>query len=429
MSNLGNQGNLEKHNNYGKRRVVVTGLGPVSPLALGKADYWKALRDGKNGIGHITTFDLGDCPVTFGAEIKNFDPAQFMPGKEAKRSDRAIHFAVAAAKLAVEDSGLDVASMDPYRLGVYIGTGQGGIETSFNNFKTMLEKGSRRVSPYFIPMMISNMSTAYVAIILGAKGPNLCVVTACATSLHSMGEAYHAIVRDDADVIISGGTEAALRTISIAGFASMKALSTRNDDPEHASRPFDKNRDGFVMGEGAGVVVLEELKHALARNAHIYAEFTGYGTSCDAGHITAPDPEAKGAAYATEHAMKMSGWEKSQVDYINAHGTSTGLNDKMEAAMINHVFGEEAKNITVTSTKSMIGHCLGAAGGLEVIASLQAIEEGYIHPTLNYTTPDPECDLNISTGKGVEREVNRLLVNSFGFGGHNGVLAFEKFRG
>ncbi len=411
-----------------KRRVVVTGLGPVSPIAIGKKDYWQALHEGKNGIDSITTFDLGDCPVTFGAEIRDFDPSVYMPGKEAKRSDRAIQFAVAAAKLAVEDSGLDVKSIDPYRLGVYIGTGQGGIETSFNNFRIMLEKGSKRVSPYFIPMMISNMSTAYVAIVLGAKGPNLCVVTACATSLHSMGEAYHTIVRDDADVIIAGGTEAALRTIAIAGFASMKALSTRNDDPRHASRPFDKDRDGFVMGEGAGVVVLEELEHALARGAHIYAEFTGYGTSCDAGHITAPDPEAKGAAYATRKAMKMSGWNESQVDYINAHGTSTGLNDKMEATMINAVFGENAKNITVTSTKSMIGHCLGAAGGLEVIASLQAIEEGYIHPTLNYTTPDPDCDLNISTGSGVNRKVDRLLVNSFGFGGHNGVLAFQRYE-
>ena len=410
-----------------KRRVVVTGLGPVSPIAIGKENYWKALRDGKNGISKITTFELFDCPVTFGAEIKDFDPSVYMPGKEAKRSDRAIHFAVAAAKLAVEDAKIDLTKIDPYRLGVYIGTGQGGIETSFNNFRIMIEKGSKRVSPYFIPMMISNMSTAYVAIVLGAKGPNLCVVTACATSLHSMGEAYHAIIRDDADVIISGGTEAALRAISMAGFASMKALSTKNDDPEHASRPFDKNRDGFVMGEGAGVVVLEELNHALERGAHIYAEFTGYGTSCDAGHITAPDPEAKGAAFATEKALKMSGWEKSQVDYINAHGTSTGLNDKMEAGMINHVFGEYAKNITVTSTKSMIGHCLGAAGGLEVIASLQAIEENYIHPTLNYETPDPECDLNIATGRGVEKKVDRLLVNSFGFGGHNGVLGFERF--
>ena len=299
------------------RRVVVTGLGPISPIATGKDAYWEALREGRNGVGPITTFELGDCPVTFGAEIKDFDPTRWMDGKEAKRSDRAIQFAVAASKLAVEDAKLDTKSMDPYRFGVYIGTGQGGIETSFNNFKTMMEKGSRRVSPYFIPMMISNMSTAYVAIVHGAKGPNLCIVTACATSLHSLGEAYHTIVRDDADVILAGGTEAALRAISIAGFASMKALSTRMDSPETASRPFDKDRDGFVMGEGAGA--------------------------------------------------------------------------------------------------------------LETIASFQAIEQGYIHPTLNYTTPDPECDITLSTGRGVEKKVDRMLVNSFGFGGHNGVLAFQRF--
>ena len=409
------------------RRVVVTGLGPISPIATGKDAYWKALREGRNGVGPITTFELGDCPVTFGAEIKDFDPTRWMDGKEAKRSDRAIQFAVAASKLAVEDAKLDTKSMDPYRFGVYIGTGQGGIETSFNNFKTMMEKGSRRISPYFIPMMISNMSTAYVAIVHGAKGPNLCIVTACATSLHSLGEAYHTIVRDDADVILAGGTEAALRAISIAGFASMKALSTRMDSPETASRPFDKDRDGFVMGEGAGVLVLEELEHAKARGAHIYGEFVGYGTSCDAGHITAPDPEAEGALYATRHAMRMAGWSPEQVDYINAHGTSTGLNDKMESMMVHKVFGERAKDVVVTSTKSMIGHCLGAAGALETIASFQAIEQGYIHPTLNYTTPDPECDINLSTGRGVEKKVDRMLVNSFGFGGHNGVLAFQRF--
>ena len=409
------------------RRVVVTGLGPISPIATGKEAYWRALREGRNGVGPITTFELGDCPVTFGAEIKDFDPTRWMDGKEAKRSDRAIQFAVAASKLAVEDAKLDTKSMDPYRFGVYIGTGQGGIETSFNNFKTMMEKGSRRVSPYFIPMMISNMSTAYVAIVHGAKGPNLCSVTACATSLHSLGEAYHTIVRDDADVILAGGTEAALRAISIAGFASMKALSTRMDSPETASRPFDKDRDGFVMGEGAGVLVLEELEHARARGAHIYGEFVGYGTSCDAGHITAPDPEAEGALYATRHAMRMAGWSPEQVDYINAHGTSTGLNDKMESLMVRKAFGERAKDVVVTSTKSMIGHCLGAAGALETIASFQAIEQGYIHPTLNYTTPDPECDITLSTGRGVEKKVDRLLVNSFGFGGHNGVLAFQRF--
>lgn len=410
------------------RRVVVTGLGLVSPIATGKDAYWKALRERKNGIGPITTFDLGDCPVTFGAEVKDFDPTLWMEGKEARRSDRVIQFAVSAAGMAVEDAHLDTTTLDPYKFGVYIGSGQGGIETSFNNFRTMMEKGSKRVSPYFIPMMISNMSTAYVAIRFKAKGPNLCVVTACATSLHSMGEAYHAIVREDADVILAGGTEAALRGISIAGFASMKALSTRLDSPETASRPFDLNRDGFVMGEGAGVLVLEELEHAKARGAHIYAEFVGYGTSCDAGHITAPDEDAAGAIYATKRALQMAGWKPEDVDHINAHGTSTPLNDKTEALMINTIFGAHTKNLPVTSTKSMIGHCLGAAGALETIAALQAIEEGFVHPTLNYETPDPACDVNIVTGEGLKKPIERVLVNNFGFGGHNGVLAFQKYH-
>ncbi|MDR3230351.1 MAG: beta-ketoacyl-ACP synthase II [Synergistaceae bacterium] len=409
------------------RRVVVTGLGPLSPIATGKDAYWQALREAKNGIGPITTLSPGDCPVTFGAEIKDFNPTLWMDGKEAKRSDRVIQFAVAAAGMAVKDSGLDTTALDPYKFGVYIGSGQGGIETSFNSFKTMMEKGAKRISPYFIPMMISNMSTAYVAIRFRAKGPNLCVVTACATSLHSMGEAYHAIVRGDADVILAGGTEAALRAISIAGFASMKALSTRLDSPETASRPFDLNRDGFVMGEGAGVLVLEDLEHAKARGAHIYAEFVGYGTSCDASHITAPDENAEGAIYATRRAIEMAGWKPEDVDHINAHGTSTPLNDRTEALMINSIFGAHTKNIVVTSTKSMIGHCLGAAGALETIATLQAIEQGYVHPTLNYETPDPACDLNIATGRGVEKPIERALVNSFGFGGHNGVLAFQKY--
>ncbi|MCL2009219.1 MAG: beta-ketoacyl-ACP synthase II [Synergistaceae bacterium] len=409
------------------RRVVVTGLGPLSPIAAGKDAYWQALREGKNGIGPITTFELGDCPVTFGAEIKEFDPTRWMDGKEAKRSDRVIQFAVAASGMAVEDAKLDTSAVDPYKFGVYIGSGQGGIETTFNNFHTMMEKGSKRISPYFIPMMISNMSTAYVAIRYKAKGPNLCVVTACATGLHSMGEAYHTIMRGDADVMLAGGTEAALRSISIAGFASMKALSTRLDSPETASRPFDKDRDGFVMGEGAGVLVLEDLERAKARGAHIYAEFVGYGTSCDAGHITAPDEDAAGAIYATRRAMEMAGWKPEDVDYINAHGTSTPLNDKTEALLIHTIFGGHVKNVVVSSTKSMIGHCLGAAGALETIAAIQAIEEGFIHPTLNYATPDPECGLNVSMGAGVEKPVNRVLVNSFGFGGHNCVLAFQKY--
>ncbi len=410
------------------RRVVVTGLGVVSPIATGRENYWQALKEGKNGIAPYTTFDVTDCPVPFGAEIKDFDPSRWMDNKEAKRSDRVIQFAVAAADLAVADAKLDTASLDPHKFGVYIGSGQGGIETTFNNFKTMMEKGAKRVSPFFIPMMISNMSTAYVAIKHQARGPNMCVVTACATSVHSMGEAYHTIIRDDADVILAGGTEAALRSISIAGFAAMKAISTRMDAPEKASRPFDADRDGFVMGEGAGVLVLEELEHALKRGAHIYAELVGYGSTCDASHITAPDPEGEGAARAMRKAMAHAKWLPEDVDYINAHGTSTPLNDKMEAMAIRKVFGDHTDKVLVNSTKSMIGHCLGAAGALESVAAMQSIEEGVIHPTINLDTLDPECPINVVGAGAVKKNVSRLLVNSFGFGGHNGVVAFQKFE-
>ena len=410
------------------RRVVITGLGPVSPIGIGKENYWKALREKVNGIGLLTEVELYDCPINFGAEIKNFDPTIWMDNKEARRSDRAIQFAVAASALAVEDAKLNTDSLDPYRLGVYVGSGQGGIATSFDQFKIMLEKGSRRVSPFFIPMMISNMSTAYVAICHKAKGPNLCVVTACATGIHSLGEAYHTIVRNDADVMISGGTEAGLKAICLAGFASMKALSTRSDAPERASRPFDKDRDGFVMGEGAGVLILEELEHAKKRGAHIYAELVGYGTSCDAEHITAPAADGNGAAYATKKAIDMAGWKTEDVDHINAHGTSTPLNDKTESLMINSIFGEHTPNIAVNSTKSIIGHCLGAAGALETIAAIQALEEGYVHPTLNYETPDPECNINVIAGDGLEKQMKHILINSFGFGGHNGVLGLSKYN-
>ncbi|MCL2767285.1 MAG: beta-ketoacyl-ACP synthase II [Synergistaceae bacterium] len=408
------------------RRVVITGLGPVSPIGIGKENYWSALREKINGVGLLTEIELYDCPISFGAEIKNFDPTAWMDNKDARRSDRAIQFAVAASALAVKDARLDTNSLDPYRFGVYIGSGQGGIATSFDQFKIMLEKGSKRVSPFFIPMMISNMSTAYVAICHNAKGPNMCVVTACATSIHSLGEAYHTIVRNDADVILSGGTEAGLKAICLAGFASMKALSTRSGEPEKASRPFDKDRDGFVMGEGAGVLVLEELEHARKRGAHIYAELVGYGTSCDAEHITAPAADANGAAYATKKAIDMAGWKTDDVDYINAHGTSTELNDKTESLMINNIFGEHARTIPVNSTKSIIGHCLGAAGALETIATIQAIEEGYVHPTLNYENPDPECNVNVIAGDGLQKQVKHALINSFGFGGHNGVLGLSK---
>jgi 3-oxoacyl-[acyl-carrier-protein] synthase II len=408
------------------RRVVITGLGPVSPIGIGKENYWKALHERINGVGLLTEVELYDSPINFGAEIKNFDPTIWMDNKEARRSDRAIQFAVADSVLAIEDAKLNTDSLDPYRFGVYVGSGQGGISTSFDQFKIMLEKGSRKVSPFFIPMMISNMSTAYVAIRHKAKGPNMCVVTACATSIHSLGEAYHTIIRNDADVMISGGTEAGLKAICLAGFASMKALSTRSEAPEKASRPFDKDRDGFVMGEGAGVLILEELEHAQKRGAHIYAELVGYGTSCDAEHITAPAADGNGAAYATKKALIMAGWETRDVDYINTHGTSTPLNDKTEALMINNIFGEYTANIAVNSTKSLIGHCLGAAGALETIASIQALEEGYIHPTLNYEVPDPECNLNVIAGEGLKKQIRKVLVNSFGFGGHNGVIGLSK---
>jgi len=407
--------------------VVITGLGPVSPIGNGKETYWKALKEGRNGIAPIKQFDVEGYPVTFGAEADDFDPTRWLDKKEVRRSDRVIHFAVAAADLAVKDAALEVSDVDPYRFGVYIGSGQGGIETSFQNFKLLMEKGPNRVSPFFIPMMISNMSAAYVALKHGAKGPNLCVVTACATSINTMGEAYHTILRDDADIILAGGSEAALRSIGIAGFAAMKALSTRNDDPEHASRPFDLDRDGFIMGEGSGVLVMEEMEHALKRGAKIYAEVVGYGSTCDACHITAPDPEGDGAVRAISMAVKQADWGYDQVDLINAHGTSTRLNDKVESLAIRKVFEENTENILINSTKSMIGHCLGAAGALETIAAIQSIEEGTVHPTINYQTPDPECNIPVVGQEYLTRDVKNVLINSFGFGGHNGVLAIERF--
>lgn len=409
------------------RRVVITGLGVVSPIASGREAYWQALKEGKNGVGAITCFDASEFSVQVGAEVKDFDPTQWLPKKEAKRSDRVIQFAVAASDMAMEDAGLKAEDLDSNRFGVYIGSGQGGIETCFDSFQTMMTKGPKRVSPFFIPMMIGNMSAAYVAIRHQAKGPNMCVVTACATSIHSIGEAARTIERGDADVMLCGGTEAALRSICVAGFAAMKALSTRNDEPERASRPFDKDRDGFIIGEGAGVLVLETLESARARGAHIYGEVVGYGSTCDASHITAPDPEGKGATRAMKLAMDQAGWSVDQVDLINAHGTSTPLNDKVESIAIRNLFGEATDRVMVNSTKSMIGHCLGAAGALETVAALQSVEEGIVHPTLNLDEKDPDCDVNVIT-ETTEAKVDRFLVNSFGFGGHNGVLAIERFN-
>ncbi len=411
------------------KRVVITGLGVVSPIAIGKAEYWKALSEGKNGVGEITLFDPADFTSRIAAEVRDFKPDNWMERKEARRADRVIQFAVAAADLAVKDAKLDTESVDPDRFGVYIGSGEGGISTNYEGTKVLMEKGPARVGPFYVPMMLSNMPAAYVAIRFKAKGPNICVVTACATATHTMGEAFHTIIRGDADILLAGGAEAAITPVAVAGFSAMKALSTRNDDPPHASRPFDIHRDGFVMGEGAGVLVFEELEHAKRRGARIYGEVKGFGSNCDAYHITAPDPEALTPAKAMIQAVKKAGWRTKDVQLINAHGTSTMLNDRMEALAIRKAFGEDSEKILVNSTKSMIGHCLGAAGALELIAALQSISEGVIHPTRNCNEIDPECPIRIvPEGNAVKASINRLLVNSFGFGGHNAVIAVESFR-
>ena len=409
------------------RRVVITGLGVVSPIGVGKSEYWKALREGKNGVATITHFDVEKYSVKIAAEVKNFKADDWMDHKEARRTDRVIHFTMAAGELAVRDGELDVAKLDRERFGVFLGSAEGGIFTSYENIRTLIEKGPNRVSPFFIPMMISNMPAAYLAIRYGAKGPNICVVTACATATHTMIEAYNTIRRNEADVILAGGAESAISPLGVAGFAAIKALSTRNDEPERASRPFDVDRDGFILGEGAGVLILEELEHAKGRGAKIYAEITGYGSTCDAYHITAPDPEGEGAARAIRQAVERSGWKAEDVDLINAHGTSTPLNDKMEAKAIRSVFGEATGKVMVNSTKSMIGHGLGAAGALETIAALQSITESFVHPTLNLDNQDAECDILVVGKDGAMRDVHRVLVNNFGFGGHNGVLAIQSF--
>jgi len=411
------------------RRVVVTGLGVVSPIGLGRETYWRALEEGRSGVGTISLFDATDYAVKIAAEVKDFNPEDWMDKKEARRADRVIHFVTAAAAMAVKDAQLNVHQIDPYRFGVYIGSGEGGIQTTNDNYGILRDKGPSRVSPFFVPMMLSSMPAAYVAITYGAKGPNMAVVTACASATHSMGEAYETILRGDADVMITGGAEAAITPIAMAGFAALKALSTRNDEPERASRPFDMGRDGFVMGEGAGVLIFEELEHALNRGANILAEVVGYGNTCDAYHITAPDPEGDGPKRAMEMAVRKGNLRPQDVDLINAHGTSTPLNDKMESAAIRAVFGDHTDNLLVNSTKSMIGHCLGAAGALEAIAALQSIVEGVVHPTLNYEEPDPECNVNVVGPKAVKRDVRCVLVNNFGFGGHNAVLAFKKYEG
>lgn len=411
------------------RRVVITGCGAVTPIGIGKEAFWNALERGENGADFITLFDTAQHTTKIAAEVKDFNPENWLDKKEVRRTDRVIHFAAAAADLAVEDSGLDIEKLDKNLFGVYVGSGEGGIHTLEENSRVLYEKGPNRVSPFMVPMMITNMPAAYIAIRFGAKGPNMAVVTACASSINSMGEAYNCIARGDADVMLTGGAEAAVSPLATAGFASLKALSNRNDDPKHASRPFDAERDGFVIGEGAGILVFEEYEHAKARGAHIYAEVTGYGLSCDAHHITAPDPDGDGAYRAMAMAVKKSGWQPEEIDLINAHGTSTPLNDKMETMAIKRLLGEDnAKKVLVHSTKSMVGHALGAAGAIETIATLLAIDKGIVHPTINQITPDPDCDLNTVPNKATEAKVDRAIINNFGFGGHNGVLAIQSCK-
>ena len=407
------------------RRVVVTGLGLVTPLGTGVEKTWKALCAGESGIGRITRFDPTGYDAQIAGEVKDFDPAQFIEKKEIKKMDTFIHYAVGASQLAVDDAKLKVAPEEATRVGVYIGSGIGGLGSIEHYHDVLREKGPGRVAPFFIPMTIINLASAQGAIRVGAKGPNSCAVTACATGNHCIGDAYRLIQRDDADVMIAGGAEAAITPLGVAGFASAKALSFRNDDPTKASRPFDKDRDGFVLGEGAGVVVLEEFEHARARGARIYAEVIGYAMNSDAYHITAPPEEGEGAVRCMEMALKDAGVAKTDIGYINAHGTST-MADAIETKAIKHVFGEQAYRIPVSSTKSMTGHLLGAAGGIEAVFSILALHHGILPPTINLDHPDPACDLDYvpNTARSVQTQV--VLSNSFGFGGVNACLLFRR---
>ncbi|MBM7540163.1 beta-ketoacyl-ACP synthase II [Amphibacillus cookii] len=409
-----------------KRRVVVTGMGAVTPLGSTIDQLWQHLIEGQSGIDYITKVNKDDFPVKVAAEVKDWDASLYMDKKEAKRMDLFTQYAVGAAKMAVNDADLTINESNADRVGVWVGSGIGGMATYEEQFRKFMDKGYRRVSPFFVPMLIPDMAAGQISILLGAKGINSCTVTACATGTNSIGDAYKVIERGDADVMITGGAEAPLTNMAFAGFSTAKALSF-NDDPNTASRPFDQDRDGFVMGEGAGILVIESLDSAQARGAHIYAEIIGYGSTGDAHHITAPAPEGEGAQRAMRQAIDDAGLAIDAIDYINAHGTSTPFNDKFETAAVKAVFGDHAKDLMISSTKSMTGHLLGAAGGVEAIASIKAIETGVIPPTINYQTADPECDLDYVPNKARHANVDVVLSNSLGFGGHNASLIFKKF--
>lgn len=413
--------------NRHRKRVVITGLGAITPIGNNLAEYWSGLLQGRNGVGSVTLFDASQHACQFAAEVKDFDPNKYLDKKDAKRMDRFAQFGVCASKQAISDANFEINELNADQVGVLIGTGVGGLQVMEDQKENLLTKGPRRVSPFTIPMMISNMAAGLTAIHTGAKGPNSCTVTACAAGSHAIGDAFRIIQNGYATAMICGGAEAAVTPLSFAGFCSAKALSTRNDDPSHASRPFDQDRDGFVMGEGSGIMFLEELEHALARSAKIYGELVGYGMTCDAYHMTSPVPGGQGAAKAIELALKDGDLTAQSVDYINAHGTSTQANDSNETSAIKKALGDRAKQIVVSSTKSMTGHLLGGSGGIEAVAVAMAIKNDKVPPTINLVNPDPDCDLDYIANNSREYEVNVALSNSFGFGGHNVTLAFKKY--
>ncbi len=408
------------------KRVVVTGMGVISALGHNVDEFWTNILAGKSGVDRVTLFDAKDYTCQIGAEVRGWDPAQHMDPKEVRRNDRYTHFGFCAAKQAIADAKLDMTKEDADRVGVVIGSGIGGMWTIETQHKNLLEKGPRKVSPFMIPALISNMASGLVAIELGARGPNFCVVSACATATHAIGESMRMISRGDADVMVCGGAEAAITPLAYAGFCSMKAMSTNNENPQKASRPFDAQREGFVMAEGAGILVIESLEHALARGAHIYCELAGYAATCDAYHITSPDPEGKGLSQAMSRAIADARMRPEEIDYINAHGTSTPYNDKFETLAIKKVFGDHARKVMISSTKSMTGHLLGAAGGVEAVISVKTITTGEVPPTINLDNPDADCDLDYVPNVKRQAEVKAVLSDNLGFGGQNAALVFRK---
>lgn len=411
-----------------KRRVVVTGLGAVTPLGNNVQEFWEGLCGGRSGISHITRFDTQDFPIRIAGEVKGFDPLNYVDKKEVKKMDTFIHYAIAAGEMALQDTGIKLDNLDKDRAGVIVGSEAGGLPAIEEEHKLLLEKGPKRISPFFIPSLLINLASGQISMRFGFRGPNLAVATACAAGTHAIGDAFKLIQRGDVEVMIAGGTEAEITPLGIGGFHALKALSRRNEEPQKASRPFDKDRDGFVMGEGCGLLVLESLEHALKRNADIKAEIIGYGLTADAYHITTPSPGGRGAALGMSMALRDAGIAPEEVDYINAHGTSTPLNDATETAAIKAVFGKHAYRLAISSTKSMIGHLLGAAGGVEAVATVLTIRNNLIPPTINYEVPDPACDLDYVPNKARSAEVRIALSNSFGFGGTIACLVFKKFQ-